>query len=86
MVQLAKQMTYSRMIEEVEYQRNNKKLKTTKDFVNTPTSSMHVDHLVNDIMIRTLNDVLQQQARTVNEEYFSFIKNDTIIKIKKYKR
>ena len=57
--QLAKQMAYSRMIEEIEYQRKNKKSKIST--ISLP--SKHVNHLLNDIMIRMLNEVFDEQTK-----------------------
>jgi hypothetical protein len=74
--QLAKRMAYSRMIQEIEYQRTNKKSKiSTNQF---DTSSGHVDHLLNDIMIRMLNEIfeeqIKQQAKTSRKGELLFIK------------
>ncbi len=100
--QLAKQMAYSRMMQEIEYQRNNKKSKVSTNFLNTSspsilTESMHVNHIINDIMVRTLNEILQeqikqqqQQARVSRQGELLFVKkqnnnNDdiTILRTKK---
>jgi len=100
--QLAKQMAYLRMMQEIEYQRNNKKSKVSTNFLNTSspsilTESMHVNHIINDIMVRTLNEILQeqikqqqQQARVSRQGELLFVKkqnnnNDdiTILRTKK---
>jgi len=66
--QLAKEMAYVRMIQELEYQRNNKKSKETINCLNTSSSSiltesMHVNHIIHDIMSRTLNEIFEEQIK-----------------------
>lgn len=64
--QLAKQMAYERMLEEVEHHRHGT---TKKTFC--PTSnlndSFHVNHILNDVMMRILHEIFekhQQQTAT----------------------
>jgi hypothetical protein len=94
--QLAKQMAYSRMIQEVEYQRTNKKSKIPTNQFDT-SSSGHVEHLLNDIMIRMLNGIfeeqIKQQAKSSRKGELLFIKkqnnnNDdtTIFNMKKQQK
>jgi len=71
--QLAEQKAYLRMIQEIEYQRNNKKSKVTTNFFNTSSSSIltesiHVNHIVNDIMIRTLNEIFEEQIKQQQQQ------------------
>ncbi len=66
--QLAKQMAYSRMIEEIEYQRNNNTSKMARNFFDT--SSMNVSHLLNDIMIRILTETFEKQQTRQGELLF----------------
>jgi len=66
--QLAKQMAYSRMIEEIEYQRNNTTSKMAMNFFDT--SSMNVSHLLNDIMIRILTETFEKQQTRQGELLF----------------
>ncbi len=97
--QLAKQMAYYRMVQEIEQERTNKKSKTTTNFSNPSSSilteSMNVNHIVNDIMIRTLNDIYEEQikqqpARVSKQEELLFVKkpnnnNDAITVLKSKK-
>jgi hypothetical protein len=72
--QLAEQKAYLRMIQEIEYQRNNKKSKVATNFLNTSSSSsiltesIHVNHIVNDIMIRTLNEIFEEQIKQQQQQ------------------
>jgi hypothetical protein len=66
--QLAKQMAYLRMIQEIENQRNNKKSKVPTNGSNPSSSSIltesiHVNQIINDIMIRTLNEIFEEQTK-----------------------
>jgi len=76
--QLAKQMAYSRMIEEIEYQRNNNTSKMAMNFFDT--SSMNVSHLLNDIMIRILTETFEKQQTRQGE--LLFVKKQN--KVKKF--
>jgi hypothetical protein len=62
--QLAKQMAYLRMIQEIENQRNNtNKSKLTTNSSSILTESVHVNQIINDIMSRTLNDIFEEQIK-----------------------
>ncbi|UJR22348.1 hypothetical protein I4U23_025410 [Adineta vaga] len=73
--QLAKQMAYERMLQEIEYQRHpsltNKKSKSSSNNHSSSilTESFHVNHLLNDVMMRILHEMFekqqQQQQQTV---------------------
>ncbi|CAF4420819.1 unnamed protein product, partial [Adineta steineri] len=59
--QFAKQMAYTRMLEEIESQRNNQK----SNFFHSssiPTESMNVNHILHDIMIRVLHEIFEKQT------------------------
>ncbi|CAF1300391.1 unnamed protein product [Adineta steineri] len=58
--QFAKQMAYTRMLEEIECQRNNQK----SNFFHSSsilTESMNVNHILHDIMIRVLHEIFEKQ-------------------------
>ena len=64
--QLAKQMAYMRMMQEIENQQNAEKIKETDHFLNTPsirTESMHVNQFIRDIMTRTLHEIYEEQIK-----------------------
>ena len=65
--QLAKQMAYLRMLQEIENQRTTpKKSKesiTSFDPSTILTESIHVNHIINDIMSKTLNEIFEQQIK-----------------------
>lgn len=64
--QLAKQMAYVRMMQELENHQNHKNIKETVQFLNTPsvlTESMHVNQLITDIMTRTLHEIYEEQTK-----------------------
>lgn len=60
--QLAKQMAYERMLQEIDDQRHKKKSKLT-----TPSSilteSIHVNHILNDVMMRILHEMCDKQQQ-----------------------
>jgi hypothetical protein len=69
---LAKQMAYERMLQEIDYQRHpltNKKPKTTSSSSSSIlTESFHVNHILNDVMMRILHEMFekqQQQQQTI---------------------
>lgn len=67
--QLAKQMAYERMLQEIDYQRqpsSNKKPKTSFNSSSSIlTESIHVNHILNDVMMRILHEMYEkQQAAT----------------------
>jgi hypothetical protein len=76
--QLAKQMAYLRMIQEIENQRNNTKSKITTNSSAILTESIHVNQIINDIMNRTLNDIfkeqIKQQTRVSKQGELLFVK------------
>ena len=62
--QLAKQMAYERMLQEIDYQRylsSNKKSKTSINSSSILTESIHVNHILNDVMMRTLHEMFEKQ-------------------------
>lgn len=64
--QLAKQMAYVRMMQELENHQNHKNSKETVQFLNTPSilsESMHVNQLITDIMTRTLHQIYDEQTK-----------------------
>jgi hypothetical protein len=72
--QLAKQMAYLRMIQEIENQRNNIKTKLTTNPPAILTESIHVNQIINDIMSRTLNDIFEEQTRESKQGELLFVK------------
>ncbi|CAM4919173.1 unnamed protein product [Rotaria socialis] len=68
--QLAKQMAYERMLQEIDYQRHpstNKKSKLS----NSPSSSIltesiHVNHILNDVMMRILHEMYEKEQQTTS--------------------
>ncbi|CAF3453403.1 unnamed protein product, partial [Rotaria sp. Silwood2] len=63
--QLAKQMAYERMLQEIDYQRHpstNKKSKISNNSSSSIlTESIHVNHILNDVMIRILHEMFEKQ-------------------------
>jgi len=94
--QLAKQMAYLRMIQEIENQRNNtNKSKLTTNSSSILTESINVNQIINDIMSRTLNDIfeeqIKQQKRVSKQGELLFVKkqnnnNDDMTILKTNKR
>ena len=83
--QLAKQMAYSRMIQEIEYQRNDTKSKVSTNVFDSSsilTESMQVNHLLNDTMTRMLNGIfeeqIKQQSRVSRQGELLFVKKQNI--------
>jgi hypothetical protein len=64
---LAKQMAYERMIQEVDCQRhsssnNHKKFKTSSNPSSSIlTESVHVNHILNDVMMRIVHEMFEKQ-------------------------
>ncbi|CAF0769007.1 unnamed protein product [Adineta ricciae] len=66
--QLAKQMAYERMLQEIECQRHpssvNKKSKSSSNHSSSIlTESFHVNHLLNDVMMRILHEMFEKQKQ-----------------------
>ncbi|CAF0893609.1 unnamed protein product [Rotaria sordida] len=68
--QLAKQMAYERMLQEIDYQRyssTNKKSKISNNLTSSSSSSsiltesIHVNHILNDVMMRILHEMFEKQ-------------------------
>jgi hypothetical protein len=86
--QLAKQMAYSRMVQEIEYQRNNKKSKIPTNFFNTSSSSIltesvHINHILNDIMIRMLNETFEEQIKQQQPQQTRVSRQGELLFVKK---
>jgi hypothetical protein len=70
--QLAKQMAYERMLQEIDSQRHlstNKKSKTST--INSSailTESIHVNHLLNDVMMRILHEMCEKQQQQQQQQ------------------
>ncbi|CAF4072292.1 unnamed protein product [Rotaria magnacalcarata] len=66
--QLAKQMAYERMLQEIDYQRHpstNKKSKLSNNSSSSVlTESIHVNHILNDVMMRILHEMYEKQQQT----------------------
>ena len=65
--QLAKQMAYERMMQEIDYPRppSAKKPKTSINPASILTESFHVNHILNDVMSRILHDMLEKHHHPV---------------------
>jgi hypothetical protein len=66
--QLAKQMAYERMLQEIDSQRHlstNKKPKTSINSSTILTESIHVNHLLNDVMMRILHEMCEKQQQQI---------------------
>ncbi len=65
--QLAKQMAYERMLQEIDYQRHpsiNKKSKTSINPASSIlTESIHVNHILNDVMMRIVHEMFEKQQQ-----------------------
>ena len=63
--QLAKQMAYERMLQEIDSQRHPTTNKKSKIPFTPPSSilteSIHVNHLLNDVMMRILHEMYEKQ-------------------------
>jgi len=70
--QLAKQMAYERMLQEIDSQRHlstNKKSKTSTINSSTIlTESIHVNHLLNDVMMRILHEMCEKQQQQQQQQ------------------
>jgi hypothetical protein len=75
--QLAKQMAYERMIQEIDHQRyhspTKKKNKSTTKAASIQSSSIlteshHVNHIINDVMIRILHDMFDKQQQQQQQQ------------------
>lgn len=80
--QLAKQMAYERMLEEIQSQRHpitNKKLKTSSFHPSILTESIQVNHLLNDVMMKILHEMFdKQQPRASHKGELLFVKKQNI--------
>lgn len=64
--QLAKQMAYERMLEEIQSQRQPNNHKKSKNFVHPPstlTESIQVNHLLHDVMMKILHEIYDKQQQ-----------------------
>lgn len=62
--QLAKQMAYERMLEEINSQRHSTNNSKSKNFVHSPsilTESIHVNHILHDVMMKILHEIYDKQ-------------------------
>ena len=65
--QLAKQMAYERMMQEIDHPRppSAKKPKTSINPASILTESFHVNHILNDVMSRLLHDMFEKQHQPI---------------------
>jgi hypothetical protein len=70
--QLAKQMAYERMLQEIDYQRHSSTNKKSKSSINSSSSilteSIHVNHLLNDVMMRILHEMFEKQQQQQQQQ------------------
>ncbi|CAF3664455.1 unnamed protein product [Rotaria sp. Silwood1] len=75
--QLAKQMAYERMLQEIDYQRHistNKKSKILNNFSSSIlTESIHVNHILNDVMMRILRETFEKQQQQQQQQQSSSV-------------
>lgn len=80
--QLAKQMAYERMLEEIQTQRHssvNKKSLLSPFHPSILTESIHVNHLLNDVMVKILHEMFEkQQPRASHKGELLFVKKQNI--------
>jgi len=80
--QLAKQMAYERMLEEIQSQRHpitNKKSKISSFHPSILTESLQVNHLLNDVMMKILHEIFdKQQPRASHKGELLFVKKQNI--------
>jgi hypothetical protein len=65
--QLAKQMAYERMLQEIDSQRHPITNKKSKSSMNSSpsvlTESIHVNHILDDVMMRILHEMYEKQQQ-----------------------
>lgn len=70
--QLAKQMAYERMLQEIDYQRypsTNKKTKISNNSSSSIlTESIHVNHILHDVMMRILHEMFEKQQQQQQQQ------------------
>lgn len=61
--QLAKQMAYSRMIQEIQNQEKMKETNHSHDTSSILTESLNINQIMTDIMTRTLHEIYEEQIK-----------------------
>jgi hypothetical protein len=64
-------MAYERMLQEIDYQRHSSINKKSKSSINSSsilTESIHVNHLLNDVMMRILHEMCEKQKQQQQQQ------------------
>ena len=85
--QLAKQMAYERMLEEINSQRHSNNNEKSKNFIHSPSSSssiltesIHVNHILHDVMMKILHEIYEPPAppRASRKGELLFVKKQNV--------